>query len=201
LTSLIIEELNVKEVKFEDDLSEFMDYSLKPNFKTAGPKLGGKIKAFAGALAKEEPSEFIAKMNDAADNEELLPKLILDGEEIAITEEMVEVKISAKEGFAVAMENNLFAVLDTNISDELFDEGLAREVVSKIQQLRKQKDFEMMDRIKIYIAAGEAVYKALEKHKDYVIKETLADEIVEKAGLDSFDINGYVTGIDLEKNS
>ncbi len=192
LTPLICEELNVKQVIFVKDLSQYMNYSLKPNFKVAGPVLGSKIKAFGKALAQENPEKYI----EGAD-----VSLTLEGETFQITGEMVDVKIQAKDGFSVAMENNVFTILDTQLTQDLIDEGLAREVISKIQQLRKQKDFQMMDHIKIFMESGPEVETALKKHEAYIKKETLAVEIEEKKGLNSYKINGYETGIDVEKIS
>ena len=194
LIPLLKEELNIKEVEFAEDLSEFMDYSLKPNFKVAGPMLGKKIKAFGGALAKEDPSAFVAKLADGSVTMEL------DGESFDITEEMVDVRINAKEGFAVNMENNIFTILDTNLDQDLIDEGLAREIVSKVQQLRKQSGFEMMDRIVISVKADEEVTAAIEKHQGYIMNETLADDIKQNTeNLDTFKINGHETGIGVIK--
>ncbi|MEG0391182.1 MAG: isoleucine--tRNA ligase [Anaerovoracaceae bacterium] len=191
LTPLIREELNIKKVVFAKDLGEYMNYTLKPNFKVAGPTLGGKIKAFGGALAKADPADFLS--GEAVTME-------IDGETFEITPDMVDVKINAKEGFAVAMENNIFTIIDTSLDRELLDEGLAREIISKVQQLRKQKDYEMMDHIKIFAKADEEVSAAMEKHKDYIMKETLATEIIIKDGLEEYKINGHLTGIDVEKN-
>ena len=194
LTPLIMEELNVKEVVFETDLSKYMNFSLKPNFKTAGPVLGKKVGAFGQFLAKQDAAEIVAKLEAG---EEL--KIELDGEEFTVNKDLVDVRINAKEGFAVAMENNIFTILDTTLNDELIDEGLAREVVSKVQQLRKQNGYEMMDNIKIYVCADEATKAAIEKHKAYICSETLAVEIAEKTELKEYDINGHKTGIDVER--
>ena len=194
LTPLIMEELNVKKVIFENKLDEYMNYALKPNFKVAGPVLGKNIKAFGGALAKADAADVVAKLE--ADG-----KIVMEigGENVEITDEMVDVKISAKDGFAVAMENNVFTILDTTVTPELAEEGLAREIVSKIQQLRKQNDYEMMDNIKIYVEADDEVKAAVESYKDYIMNETLAVSIEDKNGLDTFDINGYKTGLGVEK--
>jgi len=123
----------------------------------------------------------------------------IEGENINITPEMTDIRIDAREGFAVAMEGNLFAVLDTGLDSELLEEGLAREIVSKVQQLRKQKDFEMMDNIIITVDAGEEVKEAIKKHEKYIMKETLATEIKEDKTKGKYNINGYDTGIDVEK--
>ena len=116
-----------------------------------------------------------------------------------LTTDMVDMRISAKEGFAVAMENNVFTILDTTLNNELIAEGLARELISKVQQLRKQKNFEMMDKIEILLSADEEVAAAVEAHKDYIMKETLALEIAEGSDLKEYDLNGHKTGIDVEK--
>lgn len=194
LTPLIMEELNVKKVIFENKLDEYMNYALKPNFKVAGPVLGKNIKAFGGSLAKADAADVVAKL-------EVDGKIVMEigGENVEITDEMVDVKISAKDGFAVAMENNVFTILDTTVTPELAEEGLAREIVSKIQQLRKQNDYEMMDNIKIYVEADDEVKAAVESYKDYIMNETLAVSIEDKTGLDTFDINGYKTGLGVEK--
>ncbi len=193
LAPLVEEELNLKTLVFEKELDEFIDYSLKPNFKVAGPILGSKIKAFSGALATMNPMAF-AKMS-----EEDKITVNVDGEEFEVSKEMVDVRITAKEGFAVSMENDVFTVLDTTLNEELINEGLARELVSKVQQLRKQADLEMMDKIKIFIDADEKVKEAIDKFFDYIKKETLAIEIVDKKDIKIYELNGHKTGIDINK--
>ena len=106
LTPLILEELNVKKVVFEKDLGKYMDFALKPNFKAAGPVLGSKIKAFGAALAKADPARTVEALE--ADGKVTLD---IDGEATEITRDFVDIRISAKEGFAVAMENNVFTIL------------------------------------------------------------------------------------------
>ena len=190
LTPLIEEELNIKEVHFEKDLGEYMNYQLKPNFKVAGPALGKNIKEFGALLAKADPAEYVGM--DTV-------KVTLGGEEFDITSDMIDVKITAKEGFAVAMENNVFTILDTNLNQELLDEGIAREIVSKVQQLRKQHDFEMMDNIAITLECDDEVKAAVEKHKEYIMSETLAVTLEAGIVADKLDINGHETGINVVK--
>ena len=194
LVPLIKEELNVKNVVFADDLDTYMDLSLKPNFKEAGPVLGGKIKSFGQALLQVDPKAFISEIEA---NEKAA--LVLDGEETEITKDLVDIRISAKEGFAVAMENNVFTILDTTLTDELVNEGFARELISKVQQLRKQADFEMMDRINIYVDADDDIKNAIAIHEAYIKEETLADAIIDASDLDTFDLNGHKTGIKVER--
>ena len=195
MTDLITEELNVKEVVFEKQLDQYMNFGLKPNFKVAGPALGGKIKAFGSALAKIDPVLIVDQME--ANGEAVLN---IDGENMTIERDFIDIQISAKEGFTVSMENNVFTILDTTITPELVSEGLAREMVSKIQQMRKQRDFEMMDQIKIFYNADEAVHDALSEHRDYIMRETLAVEMKEiESELVEYDLNGHKTGIDVER--
>ena len=128
-------------------------------------------------------------------------KTVLDmnGEPVEITREMVDVRIDAKEGFAVAMENNVFTILDTTVTPELAGEGLARELVSKVQQMRKQNNYEMMDNIRIYIDADDDVKAAVEAHREYIMNETLAVSIEYRACESTSDLNGHKTGIDVER--
>ena len=194
LTPLIKEELNIKDVLFESKLDAYMNYSLKPNFKVAGPVLGKNIKAFGAALAQADPAATVAALE--ADGKIALD---LNGESMEISRDMVDVKISAKEGFAVAMENNVFTILDTTVTPELAEEGLARELVSKVQQMRKQNDYEMMDKIHIYLSADDDVAKAVEDYREYIMKETLAESIENKEGLEKVDLNGHKTGLAVER--
>ncbi len=195
MTNLIKEELNVKNVVFEKELDRYMDLALKPDFKAAGPVLGSKIKAFGAALAKVDPKATVAALEKDGQ-----VTMELDGESFSITKDLVDVRISAKEGFAVAMENNVFVILDTTITPELLSEGLAREMVSKIQQMRKQNDFEMADRIRISCFCDEEVGKALSEHREYIMRETLAVEVIEGVdGLSEYDLNGHKTGISVER--
>jgi len=195
MTDLITEELNVKEVVFEKQLDRYMNFGLKPNFKIAGPALGSKIKAFGAALANADPVLIVDQLETTGE-----VRLMIDGEETVISKDFIDVQISAKEGFTVSMENNVFTILDTIITPELISEGLAREMISKIQQMRKQRDFEMMDQIKIFFNADDEVKAAVEEHKDYIMKETLAVEMIAVASeLAEYDLNGHKTGIDVER--
>ncbi len=194
LVDLIKDELNVKNVIFDSEPDKYMNFLLKPNFKIAGPTLGGHIKSFGKALAKVDPKEFTGKLDL-----EGFVDMELDGELVKVEKDFVDVQIEAKDGFAVAMENNVFTILDTKLTPELVSEGLARELVSKIQQLRKQKDFAMMDRINIKIDADDEVKSALCEHEEYIKKETLADNVSLGGGAESFDINGHKTKISVAR--
>ena len=125
--------------------------------------------------------------------------MTLGDEEYEITEDMVDVRISSKEGFVVGMDNNVFVILDTTLTPELIKQGYVREVISKIQQLRKQADFEMMDEIRIFMDADDEIRAAVEETKDFIMDETIAVGILEKEGLPEFDINGHKTGLAVER--
>ena len=186
LTELVKEELNVKEVVFEKDLSEFMNYSLKPNFKVCGKVLGSKIKEFGNYLNEVNPKAFIDELENGS------IKIVLNVEEVEILKDYVDVKVNAKEGFDVTMENNLFVILDTALTDELLNEGFAREIVSKVQQLRKTNDYDVLDEIIIKYVATDRLNIAIENYKEFIMTETLATEIVRVENLEAeeVDFNG-----------
>ena len=173
-----------------------MNFQLKPNFKVAGPALGKHIKSFGKSLSEMYPKEVSQKL----DSEGYIT-MDLDGESVKIEKEFVDIRIEAKEGFAVAMENNIFTILDTKLTPKLVAEGLSRELVSKVQQLRKQNDFAMMDRINIYVCPDEDVKSAISEYEDYIKTETLADKLIFEDKGDSYDLNGHKTAIFVERIS
>ncbi len=195
LVPLIKEELNIKEVSFEDNLNEFLDFSLKPDFKVAGPVFGPKVKSLAKALAQADAQEIVATVKSKGS-----VTLRVDGEDTLIKEEYLDVRISAKEGFNVQMENNIFVVLDTALDEKLIAEGCAREIISKVQQMRKQNGYEVLDQIVLYINGDEKIQKAVETFKDFIKSETLTAELVlTDDELTVQSINGHETGIKVEK--
>jgi len=195
LCVLLEEELNIKEVDFEDNLGDFMNYTLKPDFKVAGPILGKNVKLLGKALATVDPAEAVAKLESG---ESVVVNL--DGENIELKKDFIDIRISAKEGFNVQMFNNKFIILDTTLNQELLDEGCAREFVSRIQQLRKSNGYEVMDRIDISYASDEQMDRAIEVYTDFIKTETLADHITIKPEVgEIFNLNGHDTTIELEK--
>lgn len=193
LTPLIIEELNVKNVVFIDNVDEYMNYLLKPNFKVAGPKFGPKIKDFASALATVS-NEDIIKLNNGEDI-----AITLDGESVTVNKELVDVRISAKEGFNVAMENNNFIILNTELTNELINEGIARELVSKVQTLRKDTGLDITDRINLLYSGDETIDEVMNTFADYIKSEVLALDIVKKETPENFDLNGHNVTLGVEK--
>ncbi len=196
LTPLIEEELNVKEVVFEQDLTQYMNYELKPNFREAGPKLGKHIKAFGKALNEVNAKAFIEELEEKGS-----VTMDLNGEDVAIERDLVTVNIHSKEGFNVFMENNLFVILDTSLNDELIAEGYAREFISKIQQLRKNKDLDVADEIAVSYVTTDVVAEAIDEWQDHIANEVIAVDMnrVEDLDVEETDLNGEETKIDIEK--
>ena len=191
LVPLVKEELNIKEILSVSDLATYMELSLKPNYKLVGKILGPQIKAFEKWL-NELSKEDISKLNN---NENLT------FEDKTIDKEMVEIRVSAKEGFNVGTINNLFIVLNTNLTADLINEGHAREFISKIQNLRKNNEFEVSDRI-IINYEGNEFDNVIIDYEDYIKNETLAVEINKSADtLEELDINGIKVKVKINKVS
>ena len=194
LTDLIKEELNVKNVYYEDDLKKYMNFSLKPNFKVAGSILGAKIKDFTKYLLNVNSIDFVDKLDHADQHVEL------NGEDTEIKKDYVDVRIESKEGFNVEMENGVFIILDTKLTKDLLDEGYLREFISKVQQLRKQNDFDVLDKIKISVEASDDLKEIFDKFKDFILKETVADSIeYKKLDAEDTDLNDKTIKIFVEK--
>ncbi len=195
LIILIKEELNVKEVVFEKELSKYMNLEVKPNFKVVGKVFGPKINEFKSVLETLSLDE-INKLNSGL---EITVKV--SGEDYTVNKEMIEVRVSEKEGLSVGTLNNNFVVLNTELTDQLINEGIAREFVSKVQNLRKELDLNVQDRISIVYNANEFVSKAVELETDYIKAETLAEKVTkdESKKLDS-KLNEYELYLNIEKN-
>ena len=196
LTSLIKEELNVKEVIYTDDLSTYMNFMVKPNFKEVGKIFGKNIKEFSDKLL-ELSNEDINKLEN---NESI--KMSIDNTTYDITKDMVDIRISSKEGFKAMVVGNNFVILNTVITKELENEGLARETISKVQQLRKTMNFDITDRINMYIDATSEYKESIKDYLDMIKDETLTINVYDKDGIeDKVNINDYEVGFVLEKVS
>ena len=194
LSDLIKEELNVKEIKYVSNLNEYMNFTVKPNFKLVGRIFGKNINVFANKLNDLEVSD-INKLQ----NNETIP-MVIDDTNYEIDLSMVDIRISSKEGFNVGTINNEFIILDTTLTDELIMEGIARETISKIQQLRKTNDFNVVDRIKVYYNGDSEFTDALNKNIEFIKNETLAKEFILDENLtESFDINDHDVKLKVER--
>ena len=194
LTDLIKEELNVKEVIYVSDLTKYMDLTVKPNFKEVGKVFGKNIKDFQEKLTNLTTDD-INTLNSGNSI-----KMTINNTEYEVNKDMVDIRISSKEGFNVGTINNKFIILNTELSKELLDEGLARETISKIQQLRKSYNFDIMDRIKVYYHATDEYTNSINKHLEFIKKETLATEFISDNSLElDTNINDYQVGFKLER--
>ena len=155
---------------------------------------GPKIKAYQDLLLNLKESE----IEDLIGEKDIV--VPFDGSDLTITKDMVDIRIDSKEGFNVGMENNKFIILNTELTKELIYEGYARELVSKVQNLRKTKDFDIADRIKLYYSSDSEVKDAIKEYEEFIKGETLSLEIIEKENLpEEVDLNGHTAYIDVER--
>lgn len=193
--NLIKEELNVKEVVYLDDLSEYMNIEYKPNFSVAGKVFGKDMKDFCKYLANISDNDIVK-----LDKGNL--KIKLNDNDYDVNNDLVDIKITSKEGYDIAVDNKDLIILNTKLDDDLICEGLARETVSKIQNLRKSNGFEIMDRINIYYSSDMEYSKKINKYIDFIKNETLAIKMEKDDSIDrDTKINEYDVGIKLEKIS
>ena len=194
LVDLIKEELNVKDVKFEDNLEDYINFVIKPNFKEVGKVLGPKMKLFQDVLTKLTNEEKLSLKN----GEEITVKL--DNEDFVVNPSMVEIRVESKEGFNASYEGNNFVVLNTTLTKELINEGLARETVSKIQQIRKNNDFDIADRVIVSYEGNDEYTEAIKDFVEFIKDETLALEFNKANELvDEYDINEFKVKFKVEK--
>ena len=194
LVPLIEEELNVKKVTFVSDLSNYMNFEVKPNFKVCGKLLGSNIKVFQEKLTNLTDDE----INSLENGKNITIKI--NSEELVVTPDMVELRVSSKDGFNASHEGNLFIILNTKLDDKLIEEGIARELVSKVQNLRKESNFNIVDRINLYYEADDFVKQSIIDFEEFIKKETLSINIEAANNLDKeIDLNGHNTKIKIER--
>ena len=192
LDSIIKEELNVKEITYKDDMTEYLTYTLKPNFKVLGKELGPKIKSLQGELKNLSSEEAFSVSKKPL-------TIKLEGENFVLTTENTITTIDVKDGYVASNDSKTCVVLDTNLTDELILEGLAREIVRTIQNLRKEMDFVITDHINVYYSGNEKIDKMINMYKDYVMGETLAESITKKElSSKEYDLNGELCRVEVE---
>ncbi len=188
VSNIILAEVNVKEVEFLTDTAGVIKKKIKPNFKTLGPKYGKMMKQIAGAVNQLDQNA-ISAFESAGEYD-----ITAGDETIKLALEDVEIQTEDIPGWTVASEGQMTIALDIHVSDELKEEGIAREFINKIQNLRKDSDFEVTDRIRITIEKHDAFNSAIENHRDYICVQTLADslemaESLETAGVSEVEID------------
>ncbi len=198
-TAIIEDELNVKRAEFSGDVSAFTSYSFKPQLRTVGPKYGrflGKIKE---ALANIDGNAAMAQLDETGELK--LPEV---DESIVLTKEDLLIEMSQVEGYAAQSGSGVTVVLDTQLTPELIEEGFVREIISKVQTMRKEAGFEVMDRIVVSYASGEKLESVFTANKDEICAEVLADDI-RKDQLDGYqkdwDINGEKVTLAVKKQA
>ena len=173
-TAIVSEELNVKEVIFSDDVANFTTYKFKPQLRTLGPKYGKLVPKIGAYLGEVDGTAF---MNELKANGTV--KFNIEGTDVELAESDLLIETAEKGGFVTEEDRGITVVIDTNLTPELIEEGFVREIVSKIQTMRKEADFEVMDRIKVGFEGSDLLKGVVERNAEEIKTDVLADEIVE----------------------
>ena len=191
---IIKEELNVKEVEFTEDAGKFVSYNVKPNLKTCGPKFGKDLQKLRTYLNETDGTAFVAELK--ANNKVVIE---LDGTKYELLEEDMLIETSKSEKYVSAQDGDITVVLDVELNDALIEEGFVREYISKIQNLRKDSGFEVQNHIEMYYSGNSKLAEIIEKNKEQIADETLADKVEEstKEEATELDINGEKINVKL----
>jgi len=198
-TDIIADELNVKTVEFTDDVRELSSYSFKPQLKTVGPKYGKLVGKIREKLAEVDGNATMDELNDKG-----FITFDIDGEEVKLEKDDLLIETAQKEGYESQSDKGITVVLDTNLSDELIEEGFVREIISKIQTMRKEADFEVMDKIVVYVKDNDKIQDIVKKNEDVIKSDVLGESIVmsEVSGYSKeWNINGEKVTLGVEKIS
>lgn len=194
LVSVIKEELNVKKVNFITDMATYMNFEVKPNYREVGKVFGPKIKDFANFLLTLSHEQTLELREKAI-------TVTFDNHELVIKPNMVDIKIKVKDGFCSASNSKVFVILNTELTDELIVEGIAREIIRKVQSIRKDLDLNITDKITVYYNGNDMIDKTINEHAEYIKNETLATALVKRENVsDKFDMNGIEMELKVEKN-
>ena len=194
---IIEDELNVKKVVFTDEVREFTTYTFKPQLRTVGPKYGkqlGGIQKYLGSVDGNDAMDILKEKGALTFD--------VDGTEVSLAEEDLLIDMKQKEGYVTEADNTVTVILDTNLTEELIEEGFMYEVISKVQTMRKDSGFEVMDHIKVYISGNDRVADVVKKNEEAISVKVLADEIVYGASCDSakeWNVNGEDVTIGVQK--
>jgi len=192
-TEVIKEELNVKELVFINEMTNYMDYIIKPNYKEVGKIFGPKVNDFAKLLDTLNNSQ-IETLKENSIN------VTFDGNDLEITPTMVLITVKVKEGYFSSNNGKVFVILNTELNEDLILEGLAREFVRKVQSLRKDNDYVITDRINVRYDGNDMLDKMIQKYEDYIKNETLALELIKDDSLTvEYDMNGTMVKVITER--
>ena len=176
---IIKDELNIKAVEFGADLSQYVNFEIKPNLPVLGRQYGKLIPGIRKEIAARNQMELAQKLQSGGTE-----AINVDGTEIVLNSESVLVTMQGLEGYAFAGEGQIGVVLDTTITEELKEEGQIREIISKIQNMRKEKGFEVADKIKLFVANNDMLLDVINKYADVIKRETLTQEIAVNEDVD-----------------
>ena len=199
---IIKEELNVKAVTFTDDVREFTTYTFKPQLRTVGPKYGKQL----GGIQKELAALDGNKAMDELDAQGML-KFDINGVAVELSKDDLLIEMVQKEGYVSEADNTVTVVLDTNLTEELLEEGFVYEIISKIQTMRKEADFEVMDHIEVTVDKNEKIADVVRKNEEMIAGKVLADKMTagemdastEDWHVKSWNVNGEEVTIGIRK--
>ena len=194
---IIADELNVKKVTFTDDVRDFTSYTFKPQLKTVGPKYGKFLGGIKQYLAEVDGNEAMDTLNASG-----CITFDVNGTSVVLSKDDLLIDMAQKEGYVSQADNNITVVLDTNLTEELIQEGFVREVISKIQTMRKEADFEVTDKIVIYVSGNDKVSGIVKANANSIMNDVMALDIKvgELAGYSKeWNINGETVSIGVEK--
>jgi isoleucyl-tRNA synthetase len=201
LAPLVAEELNVKDVEIAHGLEDLVSYSVKPRFNTLGPRFGPRVKEVARALTEADAHALVAEL-EARDS----VALFLEGEEVSLTRDDLDIRVEGREGFSLVQEGAYGVALDLDLTPELRAEGAAREVVRATQDLRKTSGLAVEDRIQLWLSGAGELADAMRAHEDFIAGETLATATHHgpppaNAAATTVAVDGGVVEVGLQKQS
>ena len=196
-TNIIADELNVKSVEYKDDVRDFTSYTFKPQLKTLGPKYGKFLGEIRKQLSDLDGNKAMDDLNNAG-----YITLSVNGQDIQLEKADLLIEMVQAEGYVANSDKGITVVMDTKLTPELIEEGFIRELVSKIQTMRKDAGFEVMDRINVYVSGNDKIAALMEKNAEQVKAVVLADNIIageEKGFTKDWNINGEDVTLGVEK--
>ena len=195
--NIIADELNVKEILFKEDLSAFTSYTFKPQLKTVGPKYGKLLNGIRAHLAKIDGRKAMEELDTSGSL-----SFDIDGQSVVLLKDDLLIDMAQMEGYVTEADSRVTVVLCTNLSEELVEEGFVREIISKIQTMRKEAGYEVMDRIHVYSRGNDRIQGLMERHKDEICKDVMASGILfaqAEGYVKEWNINGETVTLGVEK--
>ncbi len=193
---IVKEELNVKDIELGAEMSKYVNFEIKPNLPVLGKEYGKLIPKIREEISKKNQMDLANKVKQGKQE-----YIDIDGTQIELNQDNLLITMQGKEGFAFSGEGEIGVVLETTITPELEEEGILREVLSKVQNMRKEKGFEVLDRINLYVSENDKVEKIIKKFEETIKHDTLANNIFydeQKEGYTDTNINGEILKIDVE---